>query len=104
MSYLREHKFTHRFHDTINLICCCDLDIESAEHFLLHCPQFNNERCALLSTIGGINYQLLVNAESVLTQMLLFGNTLFNITDNTKILNDTINFILLTKGFDEPLF
>ena len=34
-------------------------------------------------------------------QMLLSGNTSFDITDNT--LNATINFILLTKIFDEAL-
>ena len=104
LSHLREHKFKHSFQDTINPLCSCGLDIESTEHFLLHCPQFVNERRTLLSTIGNINYKLLENTDSNLTQTLLFGNTSFDITDNTKILNATINFILLTKRFDEPLF
>ena len=63
-----------------------------------------NERRTLLSTIGNINYKLLENTDSNLTQTLFFGNTSFDITDNTKILNTTINFILLSKRFDEPLF
>ena len=54
LSYLSEHKFKHSFQDTINLLCCCGLDIESTEHFLLHCPQFFDERCTLPSTIVNI--------------------------------------------------
>ena len=104
LSHLREHKSKHSFQDTINPLCSCRLDIESTEHFLLHCPQFVNERRTLLSTIGNINYKLLENTDSNLTQMLLLGNTSFDITDNTKILNATIHFILLTKRLDEPLF
>ena len=34
----------------------------------------------------------------------MFGYASLNITDNIKILNTTMNFILLTKRFDEPLF
>ena len=103
LSHLREHKFKHSFQDTINPLCSCGLDIESIEHFL-HCPQFVNERRTLLSTISNINYKLLENTNSNLIQTLLFGNKSFDITDNTKILNATINFILLTKRFDKPLF
>ena len=43
LSHLREHKFKHNFQDTINLLCSYGIDIESTEHFLLHCPQFANE-------------------------------------------------------------
>ena len=38
-SHLREHKFRHNFQDTINPFCQCKTnDIETNEHFLLHCP------------------------------------------------------------------
>ena len=104
LSHLREHKFKHSFQDTINPLCSCSLDTESIEHFLLHCPKFVIERRTLLSTISNINYKLLENTDSVLTRTLLFGNTSFDITENTKILNATINCILLTERFDEPLF
>ena len=65
--------------------------------------QFINKKCTLLSTISNINYKLLENTDWVLTQTLLFANSWFNLTGNTKILNATISFILLTKRFDEPL-
>ena len=103
LSHLREHKFKHSFQDTINPLCSCGLDIESTEYFLLHCPQFVNERRTLLSTIGNINYKFQENTDSNFTQTLFFDNTSFDITDNIKILNATINFVLLTKRFDKPL-
>ena len=100
---MRERKFKHSFQDTINPLCSCVLDIESTEHFLLERPQFANERCTLLSTIDNINYKLPENTDSILTQTLFFGDTLFKINGNTKVLNTTINFVLMTKRFEETL-
>ena len=51
LSHLREEKFKHFFQDTINPLCSCGNDAESTEYFLLHCPQFANERYRLLSTL-----------------------------------------------------
>ena len=76
----------------------------SPEHFLLHCPQFVNERRTLLSTLGNSNSSLLENTSNVLTQTLLFGNTSLSPSDNSKILSATIDFILSTKRFDKQLF
>ena len=75
LSHLREHKFKHGFQDTLNPLCSCGNDVESTEHFLLHCPQFANERRTLLSTLGNFNCSLLENTSNVLTQTLFFGNT-----------------------------
>ena len=44
LSHFREHKFKHDFQDTLNPLCSCGNDVESTEHFLLHCPQFVNDR------------------------------------------------------------
>ena len=104
LSHLREHKFKHGFQDTLNPLCSCGNDVESTEHFLLHCPQFVNERRTLLSTLGNFNCSLLENTSKVLTQTLLFGNTSLSPSDNSKILSATIDFILSTKRFDEQLF
>ena len=60
LSHLKEYKYKHSFQDTINPLFICGLDIESSEHFLLHCPQFFNERSFLLSAIGNINYKLVI--------------------------------------------
>ena len=87
LSHLREHKFKHGFQDTLNLLCSCGNNVESTEHFLLHCPQFVNERRILLSNLGNFNCSLFENTSKVLTQTLLFGNML---SDNSKILSATI--------------
>ena len=104
LSHLREHKFKYGFQDTLNPLCSCGNDVESTEHFLLHCPQFVNERRTLLSTLGNFNCSLLENTSKVLTQTLLLGNTSLSESDNSKILSATIDFILSTKRFDEQLF
>ena len=74
-------------------MCSCAVDLESTEHFLLHCPQFVNEKRTL---------SLLES--TVLTQTLHFGNMPLSRRDNSKILNATIDFILSTERFDEQLF
>ena len=57
----------------------------------------------LLSSLVNIDHKLLDNTNFSLPQILLFGNTTFNAKENTKIINLTIDFVLSTKRFDEPL-
>ena len=104
MSHLREHKFKHNFQDCLNPICSCDLDIESTSHFLLYCTTFNDERYALLSTLNKIGCKFLELTKSSLSQTLSYGNTLFDEEKNTLILLATIEYILYTERFEEPLF
>ena len=98
-SHLREHKLKHSFQDTLNPIRNCGNDVESTIHFFLHCLLHST----LLSILVDIDHTLLVNADFSHAQTLLFGNTTFNAKENTKIINLTIDFVLSTKGFDEPL-
>ena len=35
--HLNESKFRHGFKDTLNLLFTCGADVETTEHFLLHC-------------------------------------------------------------------
>ena len=46
LSHLRKHRFKH-LQDTINPLCNCGQNIESATHFFLHCHFFINERRTL---------------------------------------------------------
>ena len=39
-TYLNEHKFRRHFSDTVSRMCDCGSEIESTQHFLLHCPFF----------------------------------------------------------------
>ena len=104
LSHLREHKLKHSFQDTINPLCKCDQDIESSNHFFLHCPFFINERCTLLSTICSLDSNLLDCTDYDLTQTLLFGNISQVSSNNFKIINASIDYILSSKRFDRALF
>ena len=103
MSHLREHKFKHNSQDSLNPICSCSSDIESTSHFVLQCPTFYNEQYTLLSTLNNNDCKLLEPTELSLSQTLLYGNTLFDKEKNTHILNTTIEYILSTERFEEPL-
>ena len=37
LGHLREHRFKQSFHDFINLLCSCSLDVELTIHDFLHC-------------------------------------------------------------------
>ena len=104
LSHLREHKFKHSFKDTINPLCNCGQNIESSTHFFLHCTFFINERRTFLSTIRSLDSKLLDYTDYDLTQTLLFGNTSQISSNHFKIINASIDYILSSKRFDEPLF
>ena len=104
LSDLREYKLKHSFQDTINPLCYCGQDIESATHFFLHCPFFINERHTLRNAIRSLDSKLLDCTDYDLTQTLLFGNTSQTSSNNFKIINASIDYILSSKRFDEPLF
>ena len=46
----------------------------------------------------------LKSTNSYLMQTLLYGCTSFDLVTNTLVLNATINYILSTERFEEPLF
>ena len=52
-SPLNEHKFRHNF-DTISPVCACNSGIEDNEHFLLHCPIYDQMRNGLLGHLSDI--------------------------------------------------
>ena len=104
LSHLREHKLKHSFQDTINPLCKCGQDIESSNHFFLHCPFFINERRTLLNTKCSLDSNLLDCTDYDLTQTLLFGNISQVSSNNFKIINAWIDYILLSKRFDRALF
>ena len=58
----------------------------------------------LLSIIENTDNYFLDLCEPVLIRTLLFGSNSFDTDVNTNVLNATIESILSTKRFDEPLF
>ena len=104
LSHLNEHKFKHGFNDTINPICICGGDIESINHFFLHCPEYSEARQTLFDNIQSIDKMLLSQNESSLTHLLLYGDPKRNSNVNAFILNLATEFILSSGRFNKLLF
>ena len=104
LSHLNEHKFKHDFNDTINPICICGGDIESINHFFLHCPEYCEARQTLFDNIQSINKMLLNQKESSLNHLLLYGDPKCNSNVNAFIPNSAIKFLLFLGRFNGPLF
>ena len=79
------------------------MDIESTSHFFLHCPLFDDKRITLLSTPNKTDCKLIETNESSLIETLLFGNSLLDLKKNSLFLNASIDYILSTEKFEEPL-
>ena len=95
--------FKNNFQDTLNPLCTCGCNNENKYHFLLHCLNFLAERNTLLYKIANIDSNILNQADNTTSKTLLFGNSKYSNEVNLQILNASINFILIFKGFDEPL-
>ena len=78
--------------------------MESAEHFLLHCPNFSIYRCSFFDSLHQKEICILPYSSSYLVKIRLFGNEKFNIITNKNILTSVIEFIIQSKRFDGPLF
>ena len=57
-SHLKEHKFRHKFQDTINPLCRCGNFVESTTHFFLHCTYFSNQRLTLINKVKDIDKRI----------------------------------------------
>ena len=87
LTHLREHKINQSFQDSLNLICSWFNDIEMSAHYLLHCPNFSNERAQILNIIGIIDRNILKRSDSQVTETLLYGDSNSNSVINALILN-----------------
>ena len=103
LSHLHEHKFKHGFLDSLNPIRNGGLDIEITCHFLLHCPNFINERTLLLNDISRIKKDTLPSCETAFVKLLSYGDDSFDSATNTLILNASLEYSSSSKRFDGPL-
>ena len=94
----------HSFQDTLNPLCSCGHDIDTTSHYFLHCPLFHAEQSTLLNNINEIDSTIFNKSESVVTRILLYGDESFKDEVNFLILNATIDYVLSTNRFDEPLY
>ena len=100
LSHLGEHKFKHSFQDTLNPICHCGEYIETISHYLLHCPDYLQERRTLLNTISCIVPNIFDFNNDQLTEILLYAKEGLDNINSTSILDATINYLIETKRFN----
>ena len=78
-------------------------DIETTIHYLLHCPNYLDERRTLLDDLQSIGENIHDKNDSQISELLLFGVSSNNDASNTCILNATVQYMLATKRFDVSL-
>ena len=103
-SHLRDHKFKLSFQDTINPLCTYSLEAETTICFILHCPYYENERHILLASIRSIKSSILDQNGNNIVKTLLFGLDSLSETQNTSILNATMEFLIFSNRFEEQLY
>ena len=101
LSHLREHQFNQNFQNWNNPFCSWVMNIESASHFFLHCPLFDDKSITFQITLNKIDSKLIEANEASLIETVLFGNFLLYLKKNVLILNVSIDYILSTKRFKE---
>ena len=100
LSHLNEHKFRHNFQDCLNPLCSCSLEVETTNHYFLHCHYYNDIRKTLLDTVKEItNICLSDFSDETLVNLLLYGNSIYSLEENKEVIKASINFILLSQRF-----
>ena len=79
-------------------------NIETTSHYLLHCPDYLEERKTLLNTISCIVPNIFDFNNDQLTEILLYGKDDLDNINSTSILDATINYLIETKRFNAQLF
>ena len=99
---LKYYKFDHNFLDTVSSMCTSNDGVEDAEHFLLHFHEFKDIRNTLMSNVSQkIKSDILSFNPNTIVKTLLYGNKRYKKDVNTFILNQTIDFIKMSKRFDK---
>ena len=104
LSHLNEHKFKQNFHDCVNPLCSCSLEIESLSHLFLQCHNFTNIRATLLVDLQSVDRSIISFPDNELVDLLLYGTPNFNLNQDNKILSSYISFIIKSERFSGSLF
>ena len=82
----------------------CSSGIETTIYLFLHCVNFNIQRQTLFDKVATIDANILTENEDSIVNTLLFGKPNCENPFNKAILNASIENILSTERFDNPLF
>ena len=96
-SHLREHKFKHNFQDTLNPLCSCSIEAEYTSQYFLRCHFFVGLQAALMDDLENIDSDLRTLRYESLTNILSYGNQIYDDNTNQIILMHVIRCIKFTK-------
>ena len=97
-SNLNAHKFQHNF-ECISPLCNCGMANEDNEHYLLHCPRFNQSRRGLSDSVAEVLGSCIANLDSIaLCNLLLYGSYNLTLAENRIIIEATIDYIKKQTG------
>ena len=103
-SHLRENNFRHNFNNTIDPFFLCGTnDLETSEHFLLHCPTYACLRRKLFNNLRNNNILILPLEKFLILQILLYGSDNNNPSMNKVIISTVIDCIIQSERFEDPL-
>ena len=103
-SHLKEHKFKHNFQDSMDLMCSCNSCVITTIHFSLHCTNFNTQRQTLFVKIVTIDANILSENGDSIVNSFLFGKPNSENSFNKVMLTASIEFILSSERYNNPLF
>ena len=103
LSHLWEHKFKHGFLDSLDPTCRCGQDTETSTHLLFHCSYYSNERLTFLNIIKNTDMNILGKNDLKVKETLLCGDNSSDDTNNTLIMNATMESLIASRRFDVPL-
>ena len=99
LSHLNEHRFNHNFHNCINPLCTCSLEVEWTSHFFLHYLHYNDIRETLLNELKSVDENILKLSGNKLINLLLYGDSKFDSNKNTRLLNAAIKYVIDSDRF-----
>ena len=86
LSHLQEEKFKHNFQDTVNPLCSCSIEAESTSHYFLRCHFFDTLWATLTEDLRNTDSHLPTPRNENLTNILLYGNKIYDDKSNQIIL------------------
>ena len=96
-SKLNDHMFRHNF-NCLDPVCSCGTADEDTEHFLLHCPNFEEARTDLHGTLLDIpRVDISLLDSQALCNLMLYGNPDLTLIENRMIIEATIKYIKATN-------
>jgi len=101
LSHLASHKFKHNFHNAVNSLCSCSLEVEDLEHFFLRCHYHASLRDVMIDTVRSCLLDFDDFPSSKRVHVLLYGLENVDQNINTNILKATISFIKNSQRFSE---